>query len=134
MDSRHRDFLSVMGHLYLVNGKADRAVTVYQCLHAELPDDDLVTLALAFAWLQDGEFSKALDLCEEVASNGRLSVEPPGLDLFIRAKALWGRGEQQEARRTMKEFLATGASRDALPDSRMEVGNAEGGVENRQNV
>jgi len=110
MDAKQRDFLSVMGHLYLSSGKPEKAEVVYDSLHSAFPDDDEILLALAYTKLQCGEFSKSVELIDSYISRtkaisaGAVSVR---FELLIKAKALWNRGDKAKARQQMEKFLAT---------------------------
>ena len=127
MESRQRDFLSVMGHLYLTSGKTEKAKTVYESLHSSFPEDAELALALAYTRLQCREFTPAIELIDRFFKPGKASaVEGPHYHRLIRAKALWNRGDKVEARREMQTFLATAPLREVTLTARRKEAAAAG--------
>jgi tetratricopeptide (TPR) repeat protein len=97
MDERVRDFLVVVGYVYLQHGDATNAAAVLEPVcEARRPYDREAARLLAYAFLQLGRFQECLDLTDGLLG-GPDPDEPLHLWLF-RSRALYGLGRRQEAR------------------------------------
>lgn len=102
MDQRVRDFLSVVGYVYLQHGDATSAASVLKPVHAMHPQDREIARLLAYALLQLGRFQECLELTDFLLS-GYASNEPTHVWLF-RSRALYGLGRRQEAQELWKQI------------------------------
>ncbi len=55
LDAAKKDALTTLGHFYLTQARADKAITLLSALHRLEPNDIRIALSLAWAWLQRGE-------------------------------------------------------------------------------
>lgn len=96
MDERTRDFLAVIGYVYLQHGDAANAASVLEPVCQARPHDRGAARMLAYAYLQTKQFRKCLELTDYLLS-GHGSQEPLHVWLF-RCRALYGLGRCDEAR------------------------------------
>ncbi len=108
MKPGHKDFLSVLGHLYLTSGKNAKARKVYEVLHAEFPADRECALALAFARLECGDAAGAVALADMLLStHGGDGDQATSFARLVRARALWAKGDRESARAEMIRFFSS---------------------------
>lgn len=95
--------LHVLGYLYGSHGQLRRG-TAYLLTAVQLaPDDVGVLRTLAHLLIQDGEAERALATIarlEKLDDAGRFALK------LLKSRALLAAGRKEEARRTMKVFLA----------------------------
>jgi tetratricopeptide (TPR) repeat protein len=101
MDERTRDFLAVIGYVYLQHGDAESAAAVLEPVLAARPHDRGAARLLAYAFLQRKRFRECLELTDFLL-NGHGSQEPSYVWLF-RCRALYGLGRHEEARRLWEQ-------------------------------
>jgi hypothetical protein len=108
MKPGHKDFLSVLGHLYLTSGKNAKARKVYEVLHAEFPEDRECALALAFARLECGDANGAVILADMLLSaDAPDGAHATSFARLVRARALWAKGDRESARAEMIRFFSS---------------------------
>lgn len=101
MDERERDFLVMLGYVYLQHGDTCDAIAVLEAVRMSRPHDRDVTRALAYAFLQDGRFQECLDLTDFLlAARG---AGASSLVWLLRCRALFGMGRCAEARELWKQ-------------------------------
>lgn len=101
MDERERDFLAMLGYVYLQHGDAANACVVLEVVRLSRPHDREVARALAYALLQVERFQECLDLTDFLlAGSGR---EESTLVWLLRCRALLGLGRCEEARELWKK-------------------------------
>ena len=93
MNTRLREFLSILGFLYLQNGKAEKAIVLLEALQKLAPDDTWSDGALAYAHELAGSHAEVLKRIQSVREPERSSVTTR----LIESRALWGIGRQDEA-------------------------------------
>jgi regulator of sirC expression with transglutaminase-like and TPR domain len=104
MTNASREFLSLLGYVFLEHGQGAKAVTVYEALHALDPDDPATSRRLAFAYLMDDRFVECLRHGD--AHMDRFPTDPQLETIRLaRGRALWNLGRQNEARRVAKRSL-----------------------------
>ena len=101
MNDRKNEFLFLLGTLYLRNNQVDKAVIVLEALRVLERDNQRVVGSLAYGYLSASRFHDCLQLIDSTAnistSIGRETVQ------LVRSRALWGLGQQEEARRVLQE-------------------------------
>ena len=96
MEENYRDFLVVIGYVYLQHGATANAADVLETVHMTRPHDRCVARLLAYAYLQLRRYQECLDLTDFLLA-GHDDREPQHVRLF-RSRALYGLGRQQEAK------------------------------------
>jgi tetratricopeptide (TPR) repeat protein len=98
MTAAARDFLGLLGFVFLEHGQAEKAVAVFEALSALAPDDAAASQRLGFAYLLGRRHAEALRHAE--AHLDRFPTDPD-LDAVrrLRGRALWHLGRPNEARR-----------------------------------
>ena len=101
MTNASRDFLSLLGYVFLEHGQGEKAVTVFDALLALDPKDAATSRRLALAYLTADRHADCLRHCD--AHMDRFPVDPE-IDAvrLTRGRALWNLGRQNEARRAAK--------------------------------
>jgi tetratricopeptide (TPR) repeat protein len=104
-----KEFLTLLGYLYLRYGKWEKAVVIFEALHVLFPDEAYFSKALSFAYIRMEEYRKALDQAEKflgaVSQNGEREIGH-----CLKSKALLGIGETEKARECLKWALDTRGS------------------------
>lgn len=96
MDERERDFLAVIGYVYLQHGDADSAADILGAVLVSRPHDRDVARALAYAHLRMGRFQECLELTDFLlAGEGR---HEPRIVWLMRSRALLGLDRREQAR------------------------------------
>lgn len=106
-NENQRDFLRLLGYLFLCCEKYQKAVTTFELLHLIEPEDIDVMLSLAFALLNNQQYDKAHDV-SALLSRNTTDAEKLKMTEIIRAKALWGAGHREEAEAIMKNIIFAG--------------------------
>jgi len=104
MTNASKEFLSLLGYVFLEHGQGPKAVTVFEGLHAIDPTDVATSRRLAFAYLMNERFADCLRHGD--AHMDRFPTDPE-LEMvrLARGRALWNLGRQNEARRVAKRTL-----------------------------
>lgn len=111
-----REFLSLLAHLFLQNGKFARAAVLLRAVQAFAPDSRHNSLALAHALLAGGDTAGARRRLDAMPAPGRDPGAPrPATEAerrqllyaarWLRTKALAAAGREAEARREWQAFL-----------------------------
>jgi Flp pilus assembly protein TadD len=99
-----RDYLNLLGYVFLEHGQAGKAVTVFEALVALEPADPAISRRLTHAYLLDRRHDDCLRHADR-----HLDLFPtdPELDLVrqARSRALWNLGRPNEARRAAPRRL-----------------------------
>ncbi len=103
-DRSVKDFLSVLGYLFLQNGKFARARKILLALHALHPDDPEVTRALMYGSFMAGFPAEALPLAEAYLAAPGLSERDRALGTLLSGRILWALDRKEEARNLLKNF------------------------------
>lgn len=106
-NENQRDFLRLLGYLFLCCEKYQKAVTIFELLHLIEPEDIDVMLSLAFALLNNQQYDKANDISALLPKN-TTDAEKLKMAKIIRAKALWGAGHREEAETIMQHIIFAG--------------------------
>lgn len=105
MDSAIRDFLCVLGHIFLQNGKFGRARKILAALHAAFPEDAEVTRSYLYSSLMAGLPEDALALSEDYLAGAKLSDRDRAMGTLLRGRVLWAAGRKDEARKLLEHFF-----------------------------
>ena len=119
LDRSQLEFLSLLAHLFLQNGKFAKAAVLLRTVQAFAPRDVRNRLALAYADLADGDAAGALRELDALPQPETDSGAPTpataeeGARLtysacWLRTKALHALGREDEARAAWQAFLAAG--------------------------
>ncbi len=104
MKEDQKDFLLLLSYLFLKNGKNEKANTLLCALHGIDPEDSRVTLSYCYSSLLSGDYEKALELANVLLGEGNIN-RYKRLGLFMKSKALWGLGKEEESQYAMNRFL-----------------------------
>ncbi len=107
MNQTYKEFLSVLGYLYLQNGREDKAFTVFSALCEFFPDDVRLGLCLGYVQLLNGDFVPAVKRADQFLDSG-IDADEKVMGQMIRSRALWGMGRKKEARVITGRLLQTG--------------------------
>lgn len=105
ISSQQKEFLLVLGYLYLQNAKFMDAKIVFEALQLIYPKDLHILRSLSYAYLCDGDYEQAIELNEEIKS---LNKSDDNLSFYylLKSKALWRIQKTTEARQNFNEFIA----------------------------
>lgn len=97
--------LLLLAYLYTAHHRHAKAFILLRGLAELRPDDPRVLRPLAYACLREQRHAEALDLCERLLgpAGGPPVGETLACTLRLKAAALWGMGNQAEARRLLEE-------------------------------
>lgn len=101
MPEDQRNFLALLGYVFLQNARPDKAAVVLAALDLMAPGDARAMLALAMAQLRSGKPERALDTLDRLAMAG-------GADAafhLLRAQALAACGRAPDAAQAMATYL-----------------------------
>lgn len=96
MQASTKQYLSLQAWMHLRYGKTREAITVLEGLSVLTPGDNWVHRTLSYAYLQDENFSAALEHL-----NRCLQTQNSKTDRLMRVRALWGLGQRDEARKQL---------------------------------
>lgn len=117
MELHHRDFLEILGYLYLQYGKIDEANVIYHTLFELTEDRGIVALTYAYCLAKLGNFSQALNILKQILPEKLDSKEQSGYALLC-ANVYWNLGDEAEARRQFDAFVRNEKERTRhLPSS-----------------
>jgi len=103
MNDSEREFLYVLGYFFLQNNKNRKAADIFRALHALYPDTAAYTGALSYACLRMDDFAGALEYAEDFLDHP-LDSSHQEFGFFLKSRALWGLGKEDEARKTFQRF------------------------------
>lgn len=101
MAARQSQVLALLGHFYLKQGFAQRAMTVFGALEILDPDNTTHLRAHAVACRRAGRLEQALVCLDKLALRGRINA-PYHL---LRAQVLQGLARPHEAEQAMRAYL-----------------------------
>lgn len=99
-----KEFLLVLGYLYLQNGKFYDSKIVFEALLLFYPKDHHIMRSLAYAYLCDGDYEQALEINEQF-KHAQMSPKDHAFFNLLKSKALWRIGKLQEAKQYFNEFV-----------------------------
>ena len=101
LPDEYRDLLSVLGYVYLQNGHAERAVILFNALHALDPEQSSIVNSLAWTSIHCGKAEEALILLDH-----RLQHSPTSpITHLLRSKAMIALGRSAEGAHSMQLFV-----------------------------
>jgi len=106
MTGASREFLSLLGYVFLEHGQGEKAITVFEALQAIDPKDVATSRRLAFAYLLAGRYADCLRHGDAHMDNFPTDPEIDAVRI-ARGRALWNLGRQNEARRAAKRTVET---------------------------
>ena len=89
MNHNYKEFLSLLGYLYLQNGKQDKALIIFSALCELLPEDDRLGLCLGYVQLLKGDCRSAVERADQFLAAGQGRKET-AMGRIIRNRALSG--------------------------------------------
>jgi Flp pilus assembly protein TadD len=99
-----KDFLELLGYLYLQYGKHDPARVIYHTL-CELSDPtDIMLLTYAYCLAADGSYAMALHEMDKISTEVLNLQELSGYHL-LRGNIFWHMRRDREARAELRRFL-----------------------------
>lgn len=101
---QQKEFLLILGYLYLQNTKYHEARIIFEALHLLFPKDYHVIRSLAYAYLEDGEYEQAIQINEE-ATHATMSSKDRLFFHLIKSKALWRLSKTHQARQSFNDFI-----------------------------
>lgn len=113
MPARQSQVLALLGHFYLKQGYAQRAMTVFTALEILDPNTLGHVRANALACRRAGRLEQALACLDKLALRGQINA-PYHL---LRAQVLQGLARPQEAEQAMRAYLQARAPHRAPEDS-----------------
>ena len=105
MDRRQKQFMAHMGHIYLQNGKLERARVIFHALQVLFPEDPYVHKACSYMYLLEGDYAAALQEANRYLLTARHDAGRI-VGYLLGCKALWGMGREQEARDMFQRYQA----------------------------
>ncbi|MDR3316807.1 MAG: hypothetical protein LBS68_01885 [Puniceicoccales bacterium] len=105
MERGDREFLELLGYLYLQYGKSDEARIIYAALFELADEQPLLTMTYAYCLVQAGQYAVALHLLETIDLS-QFSPKERSAFLLLHGNVFWHLGRDAEARRELDRFLA----------------------------
>jgi tetratricopeptide (TPR) repeat protein len=96
----HKDALSVLGYVFFQHHQSDKALILFKALNVLFPQDTHIRLSLAYAYLINGGYARALELAEHSDTE---SKTVPGA--LIKIRALWALNRKDEARQQFQNGM-----------------------------
>ena len=104
MKAHNKEFLCILGYLYLQNKKAQKACSVFETLQAMDPRNLRVRYSLAYAYFLNENYEDALDKIDELLEGEGHADQYPSA-LFLKGSILWKLGQPEQARAMMNEYI-----------------------------
>ena len=105
VDTTQKDFLWVLGSFYLGNGKFDKALILFEALHALFPDTPRILGSLGYAALMCGREEQALEAGEAFLETAPVEWQPQAH--LLMGKILWHRADKENAKNHLGIYLKT---------------------------
>ena len=103
LSSDQRDALCVLGYSFIQHRQTDKALTLFEALHALLPDDPHVQKSLSYVYLTAQRYSEALETAERWEQGDNSGDSAP--IFLIQSQALWGLDRAEEARQRLQRYV-----------------------------
>lgn len=116
LSPQDQEFLAFLAHVYLQNGKPDKAAVILTALDLAQPNRPLTLAALAAAQIRSDKASRALETLDRLAMSGRIDA----VFHLLRGQALNALGRKDEATLAMQTYLQMRAA--STPDTRTDHG------------
>lgn len=113
LPARQSQVLALLGHFYLKQGFAQRAMTVFSALEILDPHTSAHVRANALACRRAGRLEQAIACLDRLALRGQIS--PPYH--LLRAQVLQGLARPQEAEQSMRAYLQARAPANTARES-----------------
>ncbi len=104
MEDHEREFLSLLGYLYLRHGRLEEARVLFEALEVLLPDDLSIRKTLSYIYLRAGEYPESLEETERFMQKAT-EREDREMGHLLRSKAYWGLGDKAAAAASYEEAL-----------------------------
>ncbi|MDR0339953.1 MAG: hypothetical protein LBH53_00060 [Puniceicoccales bacterium] len=117
MEATDREFLSLLGYLYLQYGRWDEARVIYSSLVELSEQKPLLLLTYAYCLAQNGQYAVSLHYLDRLNGKNFLPKARSAYRL-LRGNVLWYLGRDEEARQELELFLQTERKRARLEPSR----------------
>jgi Flp pilus assembly protein TadD len=115
-----REFLELLGYLYLQYGKVDAARTVYAVLVELSARRPILSLTYAYCLARTGQYAVALHHLDELG-NIPFALKERSAYLLLRGNVLWHMGRRDDARLDLEHFLAVERRRAKLQPTRLSL-------------
>jgi len=100
----NKDFLSLLGYIYLQNEKADKAMVVFETLQEMEPNNPRVRYSLSYAYYLGVRYEEALECIEAFLVNAEYVRKYPSA-YILKGKILWKLKRPEEARAMMNTYI-----------------------------
>ncbi|MDR3117093.1 MAG: hypothetical protein LBT98_00740 [Puniceicoccales bacterium] len=120
MKGEDREFLELLGYLYLQYGKADEARIIYAVLVELSAPQPLLTLAYAYCLSQTGQYAVALHHLDSL-ERAPFSLKERSAYLLLRGNVLWHLGKSQDSRQIFRQFLTVERQRARFNPTRLSL-------------
>jgi tetratricopeptide (TPR) repeat protein len=111
MGSTELDTLSLLGYVFLMTDKLEKALSVFAGLAELYPDHAHNHRLLAYTYLRLQRYAEALPETEAALAAAATDDEARDKLLLMKAHALWGLDRKDEADRLVEDFFAARATR-----------------------
>jgi len=111
-----KDFLQVLGYLFLRSGKIGKALVLFEALQQLSPADPQVSRSLCYTYLLTQQYEQALSQADKFLREASEGTSKK-IGYLFKSRALWGLGQKEEARRMMTWFLDFKETRNAADSS-----------------
>jgi tetratricopeptide (TPR) repeat protein len=115
-----RDFLELLGYLYLQYGKVDEARIIYAVLLRLTSSPPIRVLTYAHCLAQTGRYALALHHMDDIGQS-IFSRKERSAYLLLRGNILWQLGRDGEAREVFQKFLEMEQERARLEPERLSL-------------
>lgn len=100
INEKHKDYLFILGYLYIKNHQLEKAIIVYKALWHLFPESESPPFCLSYLHLHTRQFESALYYAEAYLSHKNTS-----LGFLLKSQALLHLGRNFEARKAIRHFL-----------------------------
>jgi tetratricopeptide (TPR) repeat protein len=115
-----RDFLELLGYLYLQYGKMDEARIVYAVLLRLTSTSPMRVLTYSYCLAQTGRYALALHHLDDIAGS-TFSLKERSAYLLLRGNVLWNLGKDEGAREVFQKFLEVERKRAQRQPERLSL-------------
>ncbi|MBF0103647.1 MAG: hypothetical protein HQK77_22335 [Desulfobacterales bacterium] len=98
MNDNHKDFLAILGYIYLQHGLFQKSLIIFKTMQLFFPNDAHAIKSLSYAYLMLNEYQNALTEIDKLNEHDKPA-------LLIKSKALWGLGNVDESRIVLQTYL-----------------------------
>jgi tetratricopeptide (TPR) repeat protein len=104
VNTDQKDFLFILGYLYLQHLKFHKSVVLFEVLHELHPEDLQVLKCLSYNYYVLADYTQALNVIDQTIERSTTKKDKI-ISHLLKAKILWSMGEIEEARIFLKFFI-----------------------------